>query len=72
MKVQEFLDNKKGKFIGRVYMLILLLICNATIAIGASMYYNFGKSPVTFSIGIIGTIICIGILSTPTDISELE
>ena len=71
MKLQEFLDNKHGRFIGRVYMLVMLLICNATIAIGASMYYNFGKSPIVLVLGVLGTIVSIGILSTPTDISKL-
>lgn len=72
MKIQKFLDTKHGKFIGRVYMLALLLLCNAFIAIGASMYYNYSKTPILLIIGVVGTIVLIGILSTPTDITELK
>lgn len=68
MKIQEFLDNKHGKFIGRVYMLAVLFIFNTAIALGAALFYNFGKSPSLLAIGFIGTVISIGILSTPTKI----
>lgn len=68
MKIQEFLDNKHGKFIGRVYMLAVLFIFNTAIAVGAALFYNFGKSPALLAIGVIGTVILIGILSTPTKI----
>ena len=70
--IEDFLDKKHGKFIGRVYMLVMLFIFNACIAIGASMYYTFGKTIMVMITGIIGTIVCIGILSTPTRIIENE
>lgn len=68
--IRDFLDNKHGKFIGRVYMLVLLFIFNACITIGASMYYTFGKTIMVMIIGIIGTVICIGVLSTPAEIKD--
>ena len=71
MKIQKFLDTKHGKFIGRVYMLALLLLFNALIAIGASMYFNFDETPIVLVVGIVGTVASIGILSTPTDIKNL-
>lgn len=70
MKIQEFLDTKHGKFIGRVYMLAVLFLFNTAIALGAALFYNFGKSPALLTVGVIGTIISISILSTPTKIDE--
>lgn len=72
MKIQKFLDTKHGKFIGRVYMLALLLLFNALIAIGASMYFSFGETPIVLVVGVLGTVVSIGILSTPTDIKGLK
>lgn len=36
MNINEFLDQKHGKFIGRIYMLVVLFCANALIPIGAS------------------------------------
>jgi len=72
MKKDQWLDKKYGKFIGRVYMLALLFISNAFIAVGATLHYIFGKTILLLGIGVIGTIICIGILSTPIKIDNLE
>ena len=66
--MQKFLDSKHGKFIGRVYMLVLLFLCNALIPIGAVMYYLHSLTPVVLYLGVIGTVACIAILSTPTKI----
>lgn len=66
MNIQEFLDTKHGKWIGRVYMLVLLFICNAMVPIGAVMHYLHSMTPVVMYLGGIGTFICILILSTPT------
>lgn len=71
-KIRYFLDNKHGKVIGRVYMLVMLFVFNACIAIGASMYYTFGKTITVMIAGIIGTVTCIGILSFPVDIDKIE
>lgn len=66
MDIQKFLDSKHGKWIGRVYMLIALFICNAFIPAGAAMYYLHNMTPIVMFVGIIGTAICMFILSTPT------
>jgi len=71
-RIREFLDKKHGKFIGRVYMLVMLFVFNACIAVGASMHYTFGKTIMVMFTGIVGTIVCIGVLSTPTKISNDE
>lgn len=63
--MNDFLDQKQGRFIGRVYMLILLFIANALIPIGAAMHYLYGKSSVVMIIGIISTVIFWVILSSP-------
>lgn len=70
MSIHDFLDKKHGKFIGRVYMLMLLFACNALIPIGAVLYYMQGMSPATLIVGIAGTVFCWGILSTPTKLSS--
>lgn len=70
--MSEFLDSKHGKFIGRVYMLVLLFICNAMIPIGAVMHYLHGMSSVVMLLGGAGTLICILILSTPTKLTAAE
>lgn len=72
MKNSEWLDKKVGKFIGRVYMLALLFICNALIAVGATLRYILGKSSFLLVVGSIGTIICIGILSKPVNLENLN
>lgn len=68
MNIQQFLDTKHGKLIGRVYMLIILFFCNALIPIGAVMYYLHNMTPALLFVGIIGTVVSIAILSTPTKI----
>lgn len=70
MNIQEFLDSKHGKLIGRVYMLIALFISNALIPIGAVMYYLHSMTPALLYLGIAGTVISIAILSTPTRPNE--
>ncbi len=72
MKNSEWLDKKIGKFIGRVYMLALLFISNVFIAIGATLHYILGKSTFLLVVGTIGTVLCIGILSTPVDIDNIR
>lgn len=71
-RIRGFLDKKHGKFVGRVYMLVMLFVFNACIAVGASMYYTFGNTIMVMYTGIIGTIICIGVLSIPVNISNTE
>lgn len=66
MNIQKFLDRKHGKWIGRVYMLMALFISNALIPIGAAMHYLYNMTPAVMYLGIIGTAICMFILSTPT------
>lgn len=68
MNIQERLDKKYGRFIGRVYMLFSLFACNALIAVGAAMHYLHSMTPSLMYFGIIGTIACIAILSTPTKV----
>lgn len=70
MDIQKFLDTKHGKMIGRVYMLILLFICNAMVPIGAVMCYLHSLTPVVMYLGGIGTLVCILILSTPTKLED--
>lgn len=65
MNIQSFLDTKHGSFIGRVYMLILLFLFNALIPVGAAMLYIYSLTGIVMYLGIIGTVICILILSTP-------
>lgn len=68
MNIQKFLDTKHGKLIGRVYILIALFFSNALIPIGAVMYYLYSMTPIVMYIGVIGTVVSIAILSTPTKI----
>lgn len=78
MNMNEFLDQKHGKFIGRIYMLVvlfcanaLILFCaNALIPIGAVMRFLYGGSSVLMIIGIIITVICWIILSTPVKLDK--
>lgn len=70
MKISDWLDTKVGKLIRRVYMLALLFVSNAILVIGAAMYYLYQKSGIVLVIGVIGTIICIGILSAPTNLNK--
>ena len=55
MNMNEFLDQKHGKFIGRIYMLVVLFCANALIPIGAVMRFLYGGSSVLMIIGIIIT-----------------
>ena len=66
MNMHDFLDKKHGACTGRVYMLIALFIFNALIPIGAVMTFLYGMTGVVLGLGVIGTVICWGILSTPT------
>lgn len=68
--INKFLDTKQGKFIGRVYLLVILFICNTAIAAGATLLFNFEGSPIIMVLGIIGTVIIIAILSTPCHVDE--
>lgn len=70
MNIQIFLDTKHGKWIGRVYMLILLFIFNAMIPIGAMMRYLHSMTGAVMYLGGIGTLICILILSTPVKLED--
>lgn len=72
MNIQKFLDTKQGKFIGRVYILIILFIGNALIPIGAVNTFSNGGSPIWMYAGIVVTLIAIGVLSTPYNLEELE
>ena len=72
MNIQKFLDTKHGKFIGRVYFLVLLFIGNALIPMGAVSHFLRGGSSVFMFAGIIITVISIGILSTPYDLSNYK
>lgn len=70
INLSKWLDSKKGNLIMRVYILGLLFISNLILTIGAAMHYLYNKSIVVFTIGIISTIICVVILSTPTIIDD--
>ena len=70
MNMQKFLDSKHGKFIGRVYMLVLLFLFNAFIPIAAVMYYPHSMTPLLLYLGVAGTVACIAVLSTPTKIES--
>lgn len=70
--IQEILEKKYAGIRGRVLMLGLLFIFNAMIAIGASMHYTFGKTIVVMIIGLLGTMVSIGILSTPAKYQKTE
>ena len=72
MKLQKFLDEKHGKFIGRVYFLAILLVGNALIPIGAVMRYLHNGSPVLMMVGIVITVVMIALLSTPCDLSQFK
>lgn len=65
MKNKQWLDEKIGKYIGRVYMLMLLFISNVLMVVGATIHYLYDKSIILLAIGLISTIICIGVLSKP-------
>lgn len=70
--IQKFLDSKHGKFIGRVYFLVLLFIGNALIPIGAVSHYLHNGSSFMMYVGIILTVFSIAILSTPYDMSNYK
>lgn len=70
MNLNKWLDTKKGNIIRRVYMLGLLFISNAILVIGAAMHYVHGKTIIVFVIGVIGTIVCVGILSEPINLED--
>ena len=70
--LRGFLDTKHGIFIGRVYMLLVLFIGNALMALGAALYFNYGHTMVMMAIGIIITIASIAILSTPVDLGNAQ
>lgn len=72
IKNSEWLDKKYGKFIGRVYILALLFVSNAMLAVGATLHYVFGKSIILMVIGLVITIFSIIILSKPVDISNIK
>ena len=68
--MNNFLDKKHGFCIGRVWMLIALFIFNAFMPIGAAMKFLYDMTGILLYVGIVGTVICIGILSTPTKVEE--
>ena len=70
MNMNEFLDQKHGKFIGRIYMLVVLFCANALIPIGAVMRFLYGGSSVLMIIGIIITVFCLIFLSTPVKLDK--
>ena len=72
MNIQKFLDTKHGKFIGRVYFLVLLFIGNALIPMGAVSHFLHDGSSLVMYLGIILTVVSIGILSTPYDLSNYK
>lgn len=72
MNIQKFLDSKHGKFIGRVYFLVLLFIGNAIIPVGAVSHFLHGGSSLMMYIGIAITVFAIAILSTPYDMSNYK
>lgn len=66
MNIHDFLDQKHGFCTGRVYMLIALFVFNALIPIGAVMTFLYAMSKAVLAIGVVGTLLCWFILSTPT------
>ena len=66
MNIHEFLDQKHGFCIGRVWMLIALFIFNALIPIGAVMQFLYDMTGILMYVGVVGTVICWAVLSTPT------
>lgn len=68
--MQKFLDTRHGKWIGRVYMLIVLFVFNALIPIGAVMYYLRSMTPAVLYLGVLGTVVSMWILSTPTSLKD--
>ena len=71
-KIREFLDEKHGKFIGRVYILAVLFIGNLLMALGAALYFNFEFNAIMMVIGIIITVACIAVLSEPVDPASIR
>lgn len=72
MNIQKFLDTKHGKFIGRVYFLVLLFIGNALIPVGAVSHYLHNGSPFLMFTGIVVTVVAIAILSAPYDLRNFK
>ena len=72
MNIQKFLDTKHGKFIGRVYLLIILFIGNMLIPAGAVLHYLHNGSPVLMIVGFVITAVVIAILSTPFDLKTVD
>ena len=70
MNIHDFLDKKHGFCIGRVWMLIAMFFFNAMIPIGAVMQFLYDMTGVLLYVGVVGTIACIAVLSTPTKLDE--
>lgn len=70
MSIHDFLDKKHGKFIGRVYMLVALFLFNVLIPVGAIMYFTNGMTPLVLGLGVVGTLVCWAVLSTPTKLDQ--
>lgn len=68
MNIHKFLDQKHGACTGRVYMLIALFLFNALIPIGAVMTFLYAMTKAVLAIGVIGTVLCWAVLSTPTKV----
>ena len=68
MNIHDFLDKKHGFCIGRVWMLIVMFFLNALIPIGAVMQFLYSMTGVLMYVGIVGTVICWAILSTPAKV----
>ena len=66
MNIHDFLDKKHGFCIGRVWMLMVMFVFNAMIPIGAVMQFLYNMTGILLYLGLAGTAVCIGILSTPT------
>ena len=66
--MNDFLDKKHGFCIGRVWMLIVMFFFNALIPIGAVMQFLYSMTGVLMYVGIVGTVICWAILSTPAKV----
>ena len=67
--MRNFLDKKHGPFIGRVYMLVVLLLGNALMILGAALFLNpdFGWNAAMMIVGLVITVATIAVLSTPAD-----
>lgn len=72
INIDKFLDEKQGRFIGRVYLLVILFIGNVLIPVGAVIKYFYDGSSVILYAGLAISIVMIAVLSKPYNLNNYK